>query len=55
MGAVYEPFVLCGNVPNESNQMFLRDVIAEEDMTIFFFEDADDMNKYDLFRFTFQK
>ena len=53
MGAVHEPFVLCGNVPNESNQIFLRDVIAEEDMTIFFFEDADDMNKYDLFRFTF--
>merc|ERR1719186_2329407 len=45
-GAVFEPFILCGNVADPSNAMYLEDRIGLRDLTCFFFEDANEMNDF---------
>jgi len=43
-GEVYEPFILCGNVPNEKQAKYLEMNIQRRDLTAFFFESSQDMN-----------
>jgi len=42
-GAVFEPFILCGNVANPENAKYLEANIILRDMTSFFFQDPDEM------------
>ena len=45
-GEVYEPFILCGNVPNPAHAIYIENTVAARDLTIFFFEEAEDMNQF---------
>ena len=46
LGAVFEPFILCGNVADPNNAKFLEDRIGFRDLTCFFFEDPNEMNEF---------
>lgn len=43
-GEVFEPFIVCGNVMDPANAMFVENSISNRDLTAFFFSDAADMN-----------
>ena len=44
--SVYEPFIVCGNVINPDHAIYIENSIALKDLTIFFFEDVDDLNRF---------
>ena len=43
---VFEPFILCANVKSPSDSKYLENVIQTRDLTAFFFEDGQEMNKF---------
>ena len=45
-GDVFEPFIVCGNVTDPANAMFVEASVNQRDLTAFFFTDKDDMNKF---------
>jgi len=45
-GEVYEPFIVSGNVTDEQFSIFLENSINGRDLSTFFFEDSEDMNKF---------
>jgi len=45
-GRFFEPFIVCGNVLNPENAIYLENVINPRDLNAFFFEDVDDMNNF---------
>ena len=45
-GEVYEPFIVSGNVINQKFAVYIENSIALKDLTIFFFENGDDMNTF---------
>jgi hypothetical protein len=45
-GEVYEPLIVCGNVTDTRNAIYLENSIAPRDLSIFFFERAADMNLF---------
>jgi len=44
--SVYEPFIVCGNVINPDYAIYIENSIALKDLTIFFFEDVEDLNRF---------
>ena len=45
-GQVFEPFIVCANMINPANAVFVESSIGQRDMTAFFFSEATDMNKF---------
>jgi len=45
-GEVYEPLMLCSNIPVEEHSIYIENSIPFRDMTIFFFQESDDMNSF---------
>ena len=45
-GEVFEPFIICGNVADPSNSVYVENSINMRDITAFFFTDTGDMNSF---------
>jgi len=45
-GQVFEPFLICANVPKAENAIYLENSINNRDMQIFFFTYEEDMNRF---------
>jgi|688.fasta_scaffold520586_1 hypothetical protein len=45
-GEVYEPLIVCGNVTDSANAVYLENTINARDLTMFFFDQASDMNLF---------
>ena len=45
-GEVHEPFIMCGNVTDPANAMYVENTVNHRDLTAFFFSDAEDMNNF---------
>ena len=45
-GEVYEPLIVCGNVTDSANAVYLENIINSGDLTVFFFDQASDKNLF---------
>eukprot|EP00088_Acartia_fossae_P007559 TRINITY_DN1355_c0_g1_i1.p1 TRINITY_DN1355_c0_g1~~TRINITY_DN1355_c0_g1_i1.p1 ORF type:complete len:1045 (-),score=359.52 TRINITY_DN1355_c0_g1_i1:421-3555(-) len=45
-GQVFEPLLICGNVPSQDHAIYLENAVPLREMLIFYFERVDDMNKF---------
>jgi hypothetical protein len=45
-GEIYEPFLICCNVPKPEHSIYLENTINLRDMLIFFFTVEEDMNNF---------